>query len=111
MSTIGTYTLPVEPDAQSYTIRPVAVAGHRRALDGTMNSFYVAAKRGWHVTVSGLTAAQRDSMLGQLGTLGHLAWEPPEGGSYTVYVVGQPQATPLQGAEANWAVTFDVEQV
>ena len=41
-------TVP-DPHRPEYTVALATVAGSARALDGTLNSLFVAAKRRWYV--------------------------------------------------------------
>ena len=94
MNVVGSYTVPVEPDAENYRVENLAVMASERALDGTLHSTYAAMKRRWQVSWSGLTATQRDSLMTQLRTQAHINLQPPEGGSYTVQV-----------ADASWELS------
>lgn len=104
------YTVPVEPDHDEYRVSDLAVAASQRALDGTLHTTYAAMKRTWRVVWSGLTAAERDLLMAELRRQAHLAWEPPEGGSYTVRVM-EAGWTPLRDGAAHYTVSAELEQV
>lgn len=72
---------PARPD---YTVEQANVAGSQQALNGTLNTLFVAAKKQWTVPWRGLTAAQRTTIMTEVERLAHLEWKPAEGGSYRV---------------------------
>lgn len=108
---IGTYTLPVTPDAETYEVSLVPLAGMTRALDGTAVTHYLAAKKRWAGTWPGVTASERNSIMTQLLTQGHISWYPWEEPStaYTVRVLSASwTATP--GAPSRFDVHFELEE-
>jgi len=109
---IGSYALPVAPDAEGYEVSVLQLAGMTRALDGTAVTHYLTAKKRWAGSWSGLTADQRNSIMTQLLTQGHISWYPWEEDStqYTVRVLsGSWGATP--GSVNRFTVYFELEQV
>ena len=60
------YTIPVDPDTETYRVTSVMVAGSERTVDGTLKTDYVAEKRRWRVTWSKLTSAERDLLMTEL---------------------------------------------
>ena len=106
------YTLPVNPEAETYDVGIVSLAGMGRALDGSALTHYVAAKRRWRGHWTGLTAAQRDSIMTELERQAHLSWYPVEADT-TQYTVRVLSATwnPMPGAPAWYEVHFELEQV
>lgn len=110
MTKLGAYTVPIEPEAGEYQVEDLPIAGSRRALDGTLNTTFAAMKRRWRVTWSGLTAAQRDSLMAETRKAQHLAWTPYEGSSYTVRVLSAHWVV-TRDARAHYSVTVELEQV
>jgi hypothetical protein len=109
---IGTYTLPVTPDAETYEVSLVQLAGMVRALDGSGVTHYLAAKKRWTGTWQGLTSSQRNSIMTQLLTQADISWYPWEEDTtqYTVRVLSASwTATP--GAPGYSDVHFELEQV
>ncbi len=104
------YTVPVEPDAGSYKIADAPVAQSQRAIDGTLHTFFAAAKKRWTVSWSGLSAAERDDLLDELRRLAHLSWQPPEGSTYTVRVQRSDWGVTPNASEA-YTVTAELEEV
>lgn len=109
---IGTYTLPVMPEAESYEVGQVPLAGMARALDGSAITHYLAAKRRWAGHWAGLSAAQRNSIMAELEKQQHLTWYPAEAPTtaYTVRVLAV-SARPMADAPGYWEVHFDLEEV
>jgi hypothetical protein len=106
------YTLPVAPEAGTYEVGAVPLAGMTRALDGTALTHYVADKRRWAGHWSGLTTAQRDFIMAELRRQAHLSWYPYEEPTtqYTVRVVNG-YWVPTPNAPAYYDVHFELEQV
>jgi len=104
----GSETTVPDPHRPGYTASAADVAHSERALDGSLNTLFVAAKRRWHVEWRLLTAAQRTSLWTELMRQQHLSWQPPEGGTYTVRVTNP---TWRQTASADYAVETDLEEV
>lgn len=109
---IGSYTLPVNPDAESYEVSSVSLASMVRALDGSAVTHYVADKLRWSGHWPGLTATQRDSIMTQLRAQEHIAWYPPEepNTEYTVRVLSASWK-PTSGASEYFDVYFELEEV
>ena len=109
---IGTYTLPVYPEAETYEYGPIQLSGMVRALDGSGITHYVANKLHWAGHWAGLTTTQRNSIMTQLQTQAHLSWYPPEAPttSYTVRVLSG-FARPMAEAPNAWEVHFELEEV
>ena len=106
------YTLPVMPEAETYQVGPVQLAGLARALDGTALTHYVAAKKRWVGHWPGLTAAQRNSIMTEMERQAHLSWYPWEADTtqYTVRVLSAFWV-PMPDAPAYFNVHFELEQV
>jgi hypothetical protein len=104
------YTPPSDPDAESYKAGYREVGATRRALDGTLNSCWVALKRTWHAEWGGLTAAQKDSLMTELNRLSNLSWTPPEGTTYTVRCTNR-EWQPQPDASTHCRVVCDLEEV
>jgi len=106
------YTLPVNPEAETYEVGSVQLAGMARALDGSGITHYVAAKKRWAGHWAGLTAAQRNSIMAELERQAHLSWYPPEAAD-TQYIVRVLSgfARPMADASGWWEVHFELEQV
>ena len=106
------YTLPANPEAETYEVGAVQLAGMGRALDGSALTHYVAAKRRWRGHWAGLTTAQRDSIMTELERQAHLSWYPVEAPTtqYTVRVLSASWK-PMAGAPAWYEVYFELEQV
>ena len=108
-NTIGTYPVPVDPEVDGYSYSSNVLSASDRMLNGTLRTHFVAAKGRWPVTWKGLTATERDLLMVQLETLGHISWQPPEGGSFTVKV-NSSSWQPLEGTQ-RYSVTADLEEV
>ena len=106
------YTLPVNPEAETYEVGAVQLAGMGRALDGSALTHYVAAKRRWRGHWPALTAAQRNSIMAELERQAHLSWYPVEADTtqYTVRVLSG-FARPMAEAPDWWEVHFELEEV
>lgn len=78
-------TTTVDPEARSYEVAGT-MASARRALDGTLRTQFRTLKRTWRGLRFHVTSTQRDTLLTELRRAQHLAWIPPEGGSFTVEV-------------------------
>lgn len=106
------YILPVTPEAETYEVSLVPLAGMVRALDGTALTHYVAAKRRWAGHWPGLTVAQRNSIITELERQAHLSWYPWEADTtqYTVRVLSAFWK-PMPEAPAYFDVHFELEQV
>ena len=97
-----------DPHRPGYAPAALPVANSERALDGTLNTTWVAMKRRWHVEWRLLTAAQHTTLWTELVRQAHLSWMPPEGGTYTVRVTN---ATWRQTSATEYAVEADLEEV
>ena len=104
------YTVPVDPDPETYRFSTVAVGSASRTLDGSLQSFFIASKGHWAVTWAGLTAAERDSLLTELRRQQHLVWTPYEGSDYTVRVQAS-EWRPVGDAEGRYQVSAELEEV
>jgi hypothetical protein len=80
----GSAATVADPARPDYEVELIPVAGSQQALDGTLNTLFVAAKRQWTVPWRGLTEAQKNAIITEVARLEHLEWQPPEGGTYTV---------------------------
>lgn len=100
-------TVP-EPHRPGYAVTTLPVAGSERALDGTLNTLWVAQKARWHVEWRLLTAAQRTTLWTELTRQAHLSWQPPEGGAYTVRAMSAAWRETGAGV---YAVDADLEEV
>ena len=68
------------------------IVGQERALDGTLNTLYVAHKWSWSLTWLGLTSAQYATLWAELDRQEDMSFQPPDGETvYTIAVVGEPQ--------------------
>lgn len=68
------------------------LVGQERALDGTLNTLYVAHKWSWALVWVGLTAAQYTTLWTELDRQEDMSFQPPDEATlYTVAVVGEPQ--------------------
>jgi hypothetical protein len=100
-------TVP-DPHRPEYTVALATVAGSARALDGTLNSLFVAAKRRWYVEWRLLSATDFDTLWAELVRLAHLSWQPPEGSTYTVRV---QNASWQETSAGRYMVIADLEEV
>lgn len=108
-NTLGTYSVPVDPEIEDYGNASNVIAASERMLDGTLRTHFVAAKGRWSATWKGLTSTERDLLMAQLRSLAHVAWVPPEGGSFTVKV-NSSSWKPL--ANGQWfSVTAELEEI
>jgi len=103
-------SLATVPDpSKEMTQTDVYIASHQRALDGAALSQYVAAKKSWKVSWKHLTATQLATLLTELRRQAHLVWEPPDSGSYTIYVTEPP--TFKQTTATRYELSVSLEQV
>ena len=73
----------------------VRVQGQQRALDGTMNTLYVATKWRWYVEWKGLSSAQYTTLWTELERQQSMTFIAPDGATtYTVVVVGDITVQP-----------------
>jgi len=75
----------VDPEARVYEVAST-IAAARRAIDGTLRTQFRTQKLNWRGLRFHVTSTQRDALLTELRRAQHLAWIPPEGGSFTVEV-------------------------
>jgi hypothetical protein len=106
--TIGTYSAQNPSTTYTRAIKPIGAS--RRALDGTLISFYASLKWTWSVRWSGVTEAVKDLLMAELDGIAHLAWTPPEGTAYTVRV-NSASWTPTPSGESCYDVSAELEQV
>ena len=104
------YTIPVDPDTETYRVTSVMVAGSERTVDGTLKTDYVAEKRRWAVTWSKLTSTQRDLLMAELRRAADLEFEPYEGGTFAVKVMNASWEV-LQSTDDSYVVNATLEQV
>ena len=107
--TLGTDNATPNPTT-TYTrsIRQIGVA--RRSLAGTMVGRFTALKWAWSLHWSGMSVAQRDAIMAELDTMGHIAWTPYEGTAFTVKVISG-KWTPTPNGESCYDVDAELEQI
>lgn len=105
---LGTQATLLNPTT-SYVRSVKPIGASRRALDGTLVSFYSALKWTWAVKWSGVSSSDRDLIIAELDTLAHIAWTPVEGTAYTVRVMSG-KWSPTPGGESCYDVECELEQ-
>jgi hypothetical protein len=98
-----------DPEAPLRKTR-VRVQGQQRALDGTLNSLFVANKWRWVLEWKGLSSAAFTTLWTELDRQQSMTFVAPDGATtYTVVVVGEPQV--LVDGFGHYHVVATLEEV
>ena len=80
-----------DPEGPSYKKIRVRIASQERSLDGTMTQQRVANKWRWELEWLGLSESEYATLFAELNRTVAMTFEPPDGGSHSVVIVGDPE--------------------
>ena len=69
------------------------IGAQRRTLDGSLKQHIVTSKWRWTLNWTLLTSAQYATLIAELDREQDMTFAPPDGGSHTVRVIGDPAVT------------------
>lgn len=78
-----------DPDVP-ITKQRLHLSAQRRTLDGSLKQHVSTSKWRWELDWTLLTSAEYATLITELDREQDLTWAPPDGGSYTVRVIGSP---------------------
>jgi len=82
-----------DPEGSTYKRIRVRVATQERTLDGSLVQQRITNKWRWEIEWLGLTSAQYATLYAELNRTVAMTFEPPEGGSFNVVIVGDVEVT------------------
>lgn len=81
----------VDPEGPSYTKTRVRVASEARSLAGSLIQQRVVNKWRWTLEWLGLTTGEYTTLIAELDRTVPMTFAPPDGGSYSVAILGDPE--------------------